>query len=144
MNTYRSLIPALVRNNGTNIFKDLFNIEKNLMGSFMNDYNSDGFFLYESLDKSSVSEDGQSIKLELEMPGYKKEDIKISLKEDMLFISAKMERKGKSKSFTKTHILPKKVDQNSIKASLEDGILSLEIQCLPEKEEDKVKVIEIS
>lgn len=92
----------------------------------------------------SINENEENYSIEMNIPGVKKEDIEIGVKEDKLSITAsrkKMDKVGEEEkevilsqyeeSFT---VNTKSIDLDSIEASLEDGILTLK---LPKKEEIK-------
>lgn len=100
-----------------------------------------------------ISETDKQFIISAELPGMKKEDININLENGRLAISGERsfekEEEGKTYhrietnygSFSRSFQLPDNVDENSIKASYEDGLLNITI----EKGEDKVKKqIEIS
>lgn len=96
--------------------------------------------------RTDVSDTGDAYKLEAELPGFKKDDIKIDIENDCLTISAerKLENEDKdsksnfvkrerfygsySRSFDVTGI-----DTDSIEASYADGVLTL---VMPKKKEE--------
>jgi HSP20 family protein len=97
-------------------------------------------------------EDKDNLVLTAEVPGLKKEDIEISLHDNVITISG--ERKNEKRyegsetsrserffgRFTRTLALPKTVDAKQVKASYKDGILSV---TLPKAEEAKPRQIAI-
>ncbi|WP_372637738.1 Hsp20/alpha crystallin family protein [Fodinibius sp.] len=100
-----------------------------------------------------ISETDDKFLISAELPGMKKEDINIDLENGRLTISGersfKKEEEGKKfhrvetryGSFNRSFQLPDNVDEESIEASYEDGLLNISV----EKDEDKVKKqIEIS
>lgn len=100
-----------------------------------------------------ISETDDKFLITAELPGMKKEDINISLENSRLSISGERsfesEEKGKTfhrvetqyGSFNRSFQLPDNVDEGSIEANYENGLLNITI----EKSEDKVKrQIEIS
>ena len=93
--------------------------------------------------RTDVTDTGDSYKLEAELPGFKKEDIKIDIENDCLTISAERhENKDEQKpNFVKRERLygsysrsfdVSGIDVDRISAAYTDGILSLE---LPKKVE---------
>jgi len=91
--------------------------------------------------------------VEAELPGFKKEDIYVSLKEDYLTISVERQvndeeqtdhylRRERSMASYKRTFYIEDIDEEGIAASFEDGILSLD---LPKKEVvvNEAKKIEI-
>lgn len=121
---------------------------------FFNELFNDEFFWPTRATKSeslvpalNIKEDDKKMTLELMVPGFKKEDIKISLDGDILTISSetKEEKESKDKennflkreffynSFKRCIRIPdEKIDTGNIKANYEDGILKLS---LPKREE---------
>jgi HSP20 family protein len=94
-----------------------------------------------------ISETENQFLITAELPGMKKEDINISLDSGQLSISGernfKNEEEGKTfhrvetkyGSFNRSFQLPDNVDEESISASYENGLLHISIN----KSEDKVK-----
>ena len=93
--------------------------------------------------RTDVTDTGDSYKLEAELPGFKKEDIKIDIENDCLTISAERhEHKGEEKpNFVKRERVygsysrsfdVSGIDADKISAAYADGILTLE---LPKKVE---------
>jgi HSP20 family protein len=95
----------------------------------------------------NVKEDEKEILLELVVPGFKKDDIKISLDKDVLTISSEVKEEKESddkennflkrefyyNSFKRCVRIPEeKIDNGKILANYEDGILKLH---LPKREE---------
>jgi HSP20 family protein len=100
-----------------------------------------------------VHEDKDQFTVNLELPGLKREDIRVQLEDGELVISG--ERKGESVSegtevhrqeryygkFTRAISLPTGVKTDGVKAAYKDGILSVS---LPKAEEAKPKQIDVS
>ena len=81
--------------------------------------NEDDFF--SSSFNKVWKKDGDQYLAQIDLPGIKKSDLKIEAHEGLLSVEAKNEKRHYS---FKTYI-PKDLDQESIEASLEDGILTL-------------------
>jgi len=90
--------------------------------------------------------------VDAEMPGFRKEDIDITLEDGVLTIHG--DRKDEKKEgrttlhverrwsrFERSFTLPTAVNENSVKASLEDGVLRI---TLDKREEVKSRKIQIS
>jgi HSP20 family protein len=100
-----------------------------------------------------IYEEEDKFVIKAEIPEVKKEDISINLENNVLTIKGerKMEKEEKKENyhraerfygmFQRSFTLPGIVDQDKIKANLENGVLTLEI---PKKEEVKPKKIEIN
>jgi HSP20 family protein len=98
-------------------------------------------------------EDKDNVIVKAELPGMKKEDIDVSLREGMLTISGerKFEREeGKGETyrserffgrFQRSVVLPTAVNDAKVNAAYKDGILTI---TLPKSEEAKPKQIEVS
>jgi HSP20 family protein len=100
-----------------------------------------------------ISETDTQFHISAELPGMTKEDITVNLENSQLTISGERKLKDEEKektyhrvetsygSFSRSFELPDNVDEQSITASYEDGLLNISI----DKSEEKVKKqIEIS
>lgn len=99
-----------------------------------------------------VREDKDSIYVHADLPGFKKEDLKVKVKDNVLYISGdrKVERQTSenhfyrferfSGKFERSLYLPEEVQADKIKAEISNGVLELSI---PKSEEKKEKQIEI-
>lgn len=100
-----------------------------------------------------MKEDAESIVVNIEVPGVKKDDIKVTLRGNQLIVTGerKFEKEKKDETyhriersygkFQRVITIPVEVDQSKIKATYENGILSI---TLPKTEKEKPKEIEIS
>lgn len=102
---------------------------------------------------SNVLENENEYLIELSTPGFKKEDIKIELENDVLTISSEVEDKKEENgdgyhrrefyksSFARSFTIPKNVNKNKISANMNDGILVIEIpKFVDEKKNEKLKI----
>jgi len=99
-----------------------------------------------------ISEDNDNLFVDVEVPGMKKEDIKVSLEHNVLSLKGekKQEKEVKDEnyhrwersygSFARSFELPVPVQSDKIKASYRDGVLHI---ALPKAEEVKPKEIPI-
>jgi HSP20 family protein len=99
-----------------------------------------------------VEETNEDYVIRAEMPGLKKEDVKLSLAENVLTLSGekKSEMKSENKryhrleraygSFQRSFSLPEPIKADKINASFKDGVLEVKI---PKREEVKPKEIDI-
>jgi HSP20 family protein len=97
---------------------------------------------------ANITEDEKNIYLELAVPGFSKEDIKMSVEGDTLKIYNEREKEGESKEqtyrrcefghgdFSRSFMLGEKIDQDGIQAEYNNGILKV---TFPRKEEVKLK-----
>lgn len=90
--------------------------------------------------------------LEIDIPGVKKEDISVDIKDDMLSVSGERKYKNEVKKddyykmesgygkFERSFFLPKSVDSENITASCEDGVLEVVLPKLSVGSEKNKKV----
>lgn len=115
--------------------------------------------LQHAVPAANIWEENQEFKIELAVPGMKKDDFTISVKDsNLLSVSARRQdtseqndeerqwsrREFSSFTFSREFRLPQSVDLEKISASYESGILKLSI---PKKEEaitKEIKIIEVS
>jgi HSP20 family protein len=124
----------------------------NLFDDFFNRYyeeEPDNNFKAMAMD---IVEHEKEIELLANLPGFKKEDVKISVHDNNLVIEAKCENKKEEKkgtmyrcerysgSYKRTLRLPENADVAKIQAKMEDGVLKLTV---PKKEETPKKEITI-
>ncbi len=98
-----------------------------------------------------ISSTKDEITLQLEMPGVEKDDLDITLENKLLKISGKktipdhkngwLHRERRAGRYVKEYYLEEEVDDTSIKASMENGMLSLIVSI---KEKAKPRKIMIS
>lgn len=129
---------------------------ENLFDDFFDDfYRPTGKTTYTSsanVMKTDVKETDDSYELDIDMPGYKKEDVKAEFKDGYLTISAttksdndKKDNNGKYirreryyGSCSRSFYVGEEVKQEEIKAKFEDGTLKISVP----KKDDKPKVPE--
>lgn len=129
---------------------------------FDDDFFRDDFFdrkdrMNYNLMKTDIREDENSYLLEVDLPGYSKDDIKIDITDGYLTINAKVEKEDKEDNknyvrrerFTgevsRSFYVGEDIKEEEVKASFKNGILTLEVPklSLEDKKKDK-KYIEIS
>ena len=104
----------------------------------------------------NVKETETAFVLELAAPGLKKENLKINVEKNTLTIGYQSEQKNEEttdkftrqefafNSFERSFRLPKNVNADEIKAAYTDGILTVELPKIEQKEEKLVKEIAIA
>ena len=126
------------------------------MKSLFEDFLNDDFFNVKSnwTPSVNVKEVESEFQIEVAAPGYKKDSFNIEIKDNYLRISSKNEstkedkndkyhrREFRASSFERSFYLPKEVNVDDIKASYNDGILSIFIP-KKSKVEKSSKMIEI-
>jgi len=100
-----------------------------------------------------ISETDTAYLIKGEIPGVKKEDVKVTIQDGMLTIQGerKQEKEEKGKkfhriersygSFARSFRVPDDADENSVKAEFKDGMLNV---TLAKSEKAKPKAIEVS
>ena len=136
----------------SNAFDTLLSVQQALDAAQRSDY-----FEYHTSSRGAypfinLFQDGYDTILTAEIPGVKKEDINIEVKNNLIRISGersvdypekssvhRMERRDMK--FDRTLKLPARVDANQINAEYKNGVLKL---VLPRAEEDKPKMIKVA
>ena len=102
--------------------------------------------------RMDVKETKNAFEIKADLPGMKKEDIKISIEDGVLTIKGERRYEEEQKdedryymerafgTFSRSFTLPTKVNEKDIKATYKDGVLSI---TLPKAEDAKPKEIEI-
>ena len=125
---------------------------------FGDDFFRDDFFKEKNnLMKTDITETEDSYILDIDLPGYNKEDIKVDITDGYLTINAKTsnekEEKDKGKfvrrerfvgEASRSFYVGEDIKEEEIKASFKNGILNLEIpKVTPEEKKSQKKYIEI-
>jgi HSP20 family protein len=103
--------------------------------------------------KIDISDDEKNIYVEAEIPGVKKDNIKISLQDNILTISGEKKSETEEKkndknfyrservygSFTRSFTLPEEINSDSIEAKFDDGVLKIKIgKTIPEPVKERL------
>ena len=119
--------------------------ERDTYDSLLNGF--DSFFAWPQASTRSFDsrEDKDHFHLRLELPGLKREDLKITVLDQVLSIKGQKkswkDEKAESVAVERSISLPDQVDSGKIEAKYEEGVLYV---TLPKREEVKPKEIEIS
>jgi HSP20 family protein len=103
---------------------------------------------------TDVYETDKDLVVEMQVPGFKKEDIKISFQDDYLKVEGRAEEEKEEKeknywrkeirkgSFVRVIPLPRKVDPKKAKASFKDGVLKISLPKIEEIKEagEEIKI----
>lgn len=99
-----------------------------------------------------IKENDNNITVTAAVPGFKPDEIEVSLKDDLLILSGEMKsseekkddnvivREWRSDRFLRQFTLPSNVDPNNIEANLKDGMLKLVMPKAPAEEAKKIPV----
>ncbi len=74
--------------------------------------------------------------VEIPVAGFKADDVEITVKDDVLTISGKNERRA----FTRSLRLPEDIDGDSADAAVENGLLTLRLKRHPEAQPRKIDI----
>jgi len=103
----------------------------------------------------NIKDNTKSFDIEIAVPGYKKDDLKVVVDNGVLTISSERKKENETErngytrrefsysSFKRSFILPENTDEGSVKAQFADGILKLSIaktKELPEKKGREIKI----
>jgi HSP20 family protein len=104
-----------------------------------------------NLPAVNIKEKDDAFEIEMAAPGFKKEDFKIELNNNLLSISSEKKTENETKenerftkrefsyqSFMRSFTLPNSIEGEKINAKYKNGILNIHI---PKKEEAKVKPV---
>jgi len=122
---------------------------------YFDDITNFGFTFSDNFNpRIDITEDDQSFNVVAEIPGIKKDNLKITLQDNILTIEGekKKEEEVKDKnyyrservfgSFKRCFTLPTEVDSDKVDAKFEDGVLRINIKKLEPKPKNE-KVIEL-
>jgi HSP20 family protein len=99
-----------------------------------------------------ITETSENINVRLAVPGFKPEEIELSIKDDQLFMSGETRSEDKkedemtfysewkSNRFCRQFTLPSHVDPENVSAELKDGILMITLQKVEPREPSKIEV----
>lgn len=104
--------------------------------------------------KTDIKELEDSYELEIELPKVKKEDVKITLKDGYLTITATynnveedakyLHRERRYGEFSRSYYVDNAVELKDINAALKDGVLTVNIKKVDEKEKEKEYLVTIN
>ena len=122
---------------------------------YFDDFTSHGLNFSDSFSpRIDISEEKNQIKVTAEIPGVKKENIKMTLQDNILTIEGEKKKESEQKegnwyrserifgSFKRSFTLPAEVDSENVDAKFENGILSVVMKKLETKVQSE-KVIEL-
>lgn len=120
-----------------NPIRNMFLIDDNEYDPFADLFSTFSRSLREDPRLAEIKDNGDVYLASIELPGYKKGDVKVEANGNALTVSAEKDGKPKYKN---TFSIKSDVDTTSIAASLEYGILTL---TLPKKEVLKPRKIKV-
>lgn len=153
-NPLATVIPNRLRQRMPSAFRAMTELE-NEMDRWFRESPLDWDTSYEGYDFSpacNVKESGKEYVLEFDIPGIKKEDVKIEIDNNRLLISGERKEKKEEKdskhflsesyygSFMRSFNLPTTVNENQIDAHYEDGVLTVKVPKLQTSKAKEVKI----
>lgn len=106
-----------------------------------------------NLPAVDVEENGDSYVIKAELPGYKEDDVKITVDKHVLHISGEIDEKEKDgkdrkylvrerrhESFERSFSLPEGLDESKIEASFNNGLLTITLPKSPEEQPKRIEV----
>jgi len=149
---------SLIKYNPINergMLSDLFNVQKEMSKMLSNFFTEDDEHfagLQNWYPSADIIEGKDNYTVKVELPGVTKDDVKITLQENILTIQGEKKNESEMKemnlyrmertygSFSRAFRLPSLVKADKIDANYKDGVLTI---LLPKSEEAKSKEIEI-
>lgn len=93
-------------------------------------------FANTSLGGVEISRTEAGYTVEIPVPGYKPDEIAVTLEDGILNVSGKSEKR----SFTRAFSVPEEVDAERIEANVENGMLTLTLALQPKAQPRKIEV----
>ncbi len=122
---------------------------------YFDDFSNYGFNVSDNFSpRIDISEDKNNIIVEAEIPGVKKDNIKITLQDNILTIEGEKKKETEEKernyyrsertygSFKRSFTLPVEVDSEKVDAKFDNGMLHVSLKKLEEKTKTE-KIIEL-
>lgn len=126
---------------GRNFFDDT------VVRDFFNGFNHPAANNFAGSHRFNVSKTEDGFQITAALPGVKRDELKVEVVENVLVISYKHAEGDTANrfvsEFTQKYELGDSVDQDSVDASLTDGVLTLNLKKLPEPEAAKPRAIEV-
>src|ERR1041384_2076455 len=152
--TGTQLAPSRMGGLSSDPFRELFELQRGIHQLFDEGYGSqrEDVALKAWAPPVDIYEDENSFLIKVELPEINREDVKVSLNENVLSITGERRVENEEKrenyhrversygQFHRSFTLPQNVAVDTINAQFKDGVLRL---TLPKKEEAKPKQIEI-
>ena len=134
--------------------KEIDNFSERIQ-KYFDEFSSFGFNFSDSFSpKIDISEDKESIHVTAEVPGVQKENLKITLQDNILTLQGEKKKEEESKdknyhrversygSFKRSFTLPVEVDSEKVEAKYENGMLKISLRKLQPKSASE-KVIDL-
>lgn len=145
----------ITRWNPISEFDDLMNRYNRMFGLARANAEGEGKDLFSRSDWApavDIKETDGAFTIDAELPGMSKDDVKVTVHDGVLTIQGERRHEEETEdkkhhriertygSFLRRFTLPENVDENSVKASFKDGLLTLNIQKAEPKEPKAIEV----
>lgn len=145
----------ITRWNPVSEFEDMMNRYNRMFGLTRPNGEREGKDLFSRSDWApavDIKETDQAFTIEAELPGMKKDDVKVTVQDGVLSIQGERKHEEESNdkkhhriervygSFLRRFTLPENVDENSIRASFQDGVLALSLKKAEPREPKAIEV----
>lgn len=107
--------------------------------AFNSSFDMPNWVLENTIDDLTIDKKEDKFIVNIDMPGVDKEDISVSVDEDVLRLKA-TRKKAVSKRYDRTLYLPKNADIDNIDLVLSNGVLTITIPTLKNKKQSALKV----
>jgi HSP20 family protein len=99
-----------------------------------------------------IEETEKAFLIKADLPGLKKEDIKITIEDNQLTISGERSKTEKSEtehykhferlqgSFSRSFLLPDSINEENVSAKYENGVLMLTVKKVPSRDATEIKI----
>ncbi|NLL06320.1 MAG: Hsp20/alpha crystallin family protein [Clostridiaceae bacterium] len=145
------LTPYNRKNCGISTRGDVWNVSRSIFEDFFNDSFFKGAFLPATEIRADIRENEKEYVLDIEIPGTKKEDIKLNLRDDVLTVSVDRNeevdeekgnyiRKERRYGSLSRNFYVENIKAEDVKAKYNDGILTV---TLPKEKESKINTYQI-
>lgn len=104
------------------------------MTNYLSDYLNDWDIYY-------LKKEDDKYVLELDLPGFKKDEVSISVENKNASNYLHVKGENKRRSYQKKFSISEKLDLQTVKASLVDGVLKIAIKLREEEEESRKKIL---
>ncbi|MCX6825818.1 MAG: Hsp20/alpha crystallin family protein [candidate division Zixibacteria bacterium] len=143
---------TLVQCNPNRLMMDLNKDVDSVIDSFLNFPSIHSSNRWAFVPRVNIAEDTDNLRIVAEVPGMEKDDVKVSIEDDLLTISGERKSVSESKdashirtelrtgSFSRSFTLPGHVDLTKVTADYKNGLLSI---TLPKTEKSKPREIKV-
>lgn len=144
------MLPTLFRQTGLRPIDSLTRDFDRMLGQIWNHNSDDGNVL--GAYPVDIREDEGHVYVDAELPGFKKDEINVTLENSVLHIQAQRSvekydatdehlTERRYTRFARSFTLPKKVDENKVDAKLDHGVLHLTLHKREEVKPHRIEVL---